>query len=992
MLVIACDMKVAQTILLLIVLPAAGAVGQINSNTIASWTFESNPLTNPVTNSSLGPISPESGQGEIRGFHANSTTEWNTSDSGNGSSRGLSANRWASGDYFEFRVQKTDPNDTVAVTWHQRRSGTAPQQFSLRYSTNGTNFSLLTNYTPATNSWRTGSVEPTNIYTYELTNLSALTNNPLNLTFRIVADTNASNTAGVSRIDNVSFVSFKNRYFATIAGQRVQIERWGSGPTGVILFSHTGSIANTFKANSALVQTLVGTNYSVFTWEYPDVAPFSQKWNTLGNWLGGVLPPQDRLLFPGVASSLLAQIRQATGLQQFILVGNSMGAGVVLSDYDTLVQDPGCTMLLISPTEPFLPITLPNHLRKTLLVSDCYSVEEEWLRRDEDRQFLFRNSTLPLPNYPLSPWQEEWGHIIISDTNSISYAFSLLGYAMMPPGSFVTVTPRSGERLFGNSIVRLAWFAAFGPDQVKLELLKDGQPVTTIAESTFNSGRYDWKVPPYLADGTNYSLRVSSLSTPSQSGGDDVRFAIQTIPIGNAVGLSGVTWETGSYAQYKDLNYDVNVDGNTNPAGGILDISKVEVVDTAEDVIFTMTVNGNVSSPDWGKYMIGIANQKSLGTVDGNPWLRPISLSARGGYGMTHWVGAWVNGGGGAEIYSHQTTGWSGPTPLKAFAFSAGAQTSTLTYTISKQSLGVTNGETIKFDAYSSGAYITDGAIDALANTNVSANTWGGAYTSDERSTNTRTYTLANTALVTKQWFGQTANTSDGFNALQSGRISHNEASYLQATLQGPGTLTFDLAVSSESAPQKGDWLRFSILGYSLGFSSPAISWTKKATFSIPAGQIPVRWTFERDNETTMAWSGVLNAGWVDNITFVPSAVDGIPSSWWIQYFGTTDGVSATADTDGDGFTNAQEYALGTIPTDASSTFRVRSASLQSGTVTISWDAVAGKTYQLVAKSSLSSGDWQPVGEPLTASASGPVSRSETPSTPSRFYRVTLVP
>ena len=988
---IACEMKVAQFILLLIVLPAAGAVGQI-SNSIASWTFETNTLTNAVTNSSLGPISPESGQGELRGFHASSAAVWSISD-GNGSARGLNVSRWASGDYFEFRVQKTDTNDAVEVTWHQRRSPTAPQQFSLRYSTNGTNFSLLTNYSPATNSWN-GTLVPTDIYTYQLTNLSTLTNNPLNLTFRIVANTNASNPSGTSRIDNVSFVSLtaKNRYFATIEGQRVEIERWGSGPNGVIVYSHTGSIANTFKANSALVQTLVGENYSVFTWEYPNVAPFNQKWSALINWLRGLLLPQDRLLFPGVASSMLAQIRQATGLQKFILIGNSMGAGVVLSDYNTLVQDSDCTMLLISPTEPFLPITLPNQLQKTLMVSDCYSVEEEWLRRNEDRQFLFRNSTLPLPSYPLNSSQDEWGHIIISDTNSIKYAFSLLGHALKPLGSFVTVAPASGERLFGDSIVRLAWFAAFGPEQVKLELLKDGQPLTTIAESTFNSGRYDWKVPKDLADATNYSIRVSSLSDPLRSGGDDIRFAIQTIPIGNALGMSGVTWETGSYAQYKDENADVSIDGNTNPAGGILDISKMEVVDTAEDLIFTMTVNGDVSSPDWGKFMIGIANQKSFGTTNGNPWLRPISLRTGGDYGMTHWVGAWVNGGGGAEIYSYGTTNWSGPVPLKAFAFFAGAQTSTLKYTISKQSLGVTNGETIKFDAYSSGAYTTDGAIDALANTNISVNTWGGAYTSDEHSTNTRAYTLANTALVTKQWFGQTVQTSGGVSALQSGRIKNNEASYLQATLQGPGTLTFDLAVSSEDASPKGDWLIFSMPEYTARFSSPIATWSKKITLPIPAGQIPVRWTFDRDNGTTIAYSGVQNAGWLDNITFVPTVVEGIPSSWWIQHFGTAEGVSASSDPDGDGFTNAQEYALGTIPTDASSAFRVRSASLQSGTVTISWDAIAGKTYQLVAKSSLSSGDWQPVGEPFTASASGPVSRSETPSASSRFYRVTLVP
>jgi hypothetical protein len=37
---------------------------------------------------------------------------------------------------------------------------------------------------------------------------------------------------------------------------------------------------------------------------------------------------------------------------------------------------------------------------------------------------------------------------------------------------------------------------------------------------------------------------------------------------------------------------------------------------------------------------------------------------------------------------------------------------------------------------------------------------------------------------------------------------------------------------------------------------------------------------------------------------------DGLPNLWWDQYFGTTSGMSASADPDSDGFTNAQEYAL----------------------------------------------------------------------------------
>lgn len=775
-----------------------------------------------------------------------------------------------------------------------------------------------------------------------------------------------------------------NKYLVTIAGQQVEVERWGSGPKAVIFFSHTGNLAGIFRANAALVQSLVGEEYSAFTWTYPSGPPFDRVFTTLSDWRAGLVPPTGRLLFPGVASSMLAQLRAATGLQEFVLVGNSLGAGVVLSDYETLAQDPDCTMLLISPTEPFIPPMLPEYLQGALMMSDPYSLAEEWLRRDEDRRFCFKNTTLPPPSYRSDP-----GHFTIFDAQDIAYAFDLLGYASKPRGSVVTVSPANAEALWGNALKRIDWFAAFGPEQVKLELLKNGQPVSTLVESTFNSGRFDWQIPGDLVDGVDYSIRVSSLAVPSNSGGDDLRFAIQTIPAGHAVDYAKVAWETGSFARFNDAMGDVNVDGITNVGNGILDIVKMEITDTAEDIIFALTVGGDVAAEEWGNFMIGIANQKSLGTNNGNGWLRPIALDAGGGYGMTHWIGSWINERGinGSELRTHEQTFWSAPASLKAFQVTPGAQ-STLIYTVSKQSLEVANGDLIIFDAYSSGSG-PDGAIDALSNSNVTITSWGGSYTSQARAGTTRTYKVGNSASITRQWFGQTNVSFDGMHALQSGLVNDNEVSYLQTILQGPGTLNFDWRVSSESG---ADFLRFAIPGASDAISGPSLAWQHKS-FEIPVGPVLVRWTYEKDGGTAQFVQGTLDAGWVDNISYVPALVDGLPGWWWMEYFGTTDDVSASADADGDGFTNAQEYALGTIPTDPGSTFRLRAVSMEpSGAITISWDAVAGKTYQVLATGDLSAGPWQPVGEPVSASTSGPVSRSDSPAQPARFYRVILVP
>ena len=169
-------------------------------------------------------------------------------------------------------------------------------------------------------------------------------------------------------------------------------------------------------------------------------------------------------------------------------------------------------------------------------------------------------------------------------------------------------------------------------------------------------------------------------------------------------------------------------------AGGTLDLVSMEVSSSATDVIFKLTVNGSVSSTDWGKFMIGISTGAGDTATNGNGWSRPINMTSNGG--MTRWVGSWVDGGGGAEVYAFGSGAWImtgatyfNPNPFPgSFAIAAGAQ-STLTYTVSMASLGVSNGSTIYFDAYSSGGGSFDSAVDALSRSDASISNWGGPFT-----------------------------------------------------------------------------------------------------------------------------------------------------------------------------------------------------------------------------------------------------------------------
>ena len=175
-----------------------------------------------------------------------------------------------------------------------------------------------------------------------------------------------------------------------------------------------------------------------------------------------------------------------------------------------------------------------------------------------------------------------------------------------------------------------------------------------------------------------------------------------------------------------------DIDPTIANGGGTLDIVSLEVSQGLSDLVFQLTVNGDISTTDWGNFMIGIATGNSAGTTTGNGWVRPINLDSPVG-GMNYFVGSWVNSGGGSQVWSYNGVSWGNTGAANSFAFTPGAQ-SVITYTIGFSQLGLTGTETIYFDAYSSGGGGGDSAVDALSNPNVSITTWSQTYTSSSGS------------------------------------------------------------------------------------------------------------------------------------------------------------------------------------------------------------------------------------------------------------------
>jgi len=181
---------------------------------------------------------------------------------------------------------------------------------------------------------------------------------------------------------------------------------------------------------------------------------------------------------------------------------------------------------------------------------------------------------------------------------------------------------------------------------------------------------------------------------------------------------------TANAANYSDSINDL---GATFSGFPHLNIASVQVNHTATDLTFKINLAGDPVATDWGKYMIGL-NTVTGGDSAGNGWGRPISMP-----GMDYWVGAWVDGGNGAEVRN-----FSGSWGLQSATYGANPDavnvtkdSSSVTIQLKYAGLGIVAGTPFLFDVYSSGGGGADGAVDALGNLGTSITDWGNSYNSD---------------------------------------------------------------------------------------------------------------------------------------------------------------------------------------------------------------------------------------------------------------------
>jgi hypothetical protein len=104
-------------------------------------------------------------------------------------------------------------------------------------------------------------------------------------------------------------------------------------------------------------------------------------------------------------------------------------------------------------------------------------------------------------------------------------------------------------------------------------------------------------------------------------------------------------------------------------------------------------------------------------------------------------------------------------------------------------------------------------------------------------------------------------------------------------------------------------------------------------------------------------------AGRENQIATVTDAdLDGIPDSWELAHgLNPNDASDAALDSDGDGYTNYQEYLAGTDPHDATSRLQLTGVIADPGGVGIQFHAGANRTYTVEFTDDLGSGFWQTI-------------------------------
>ena len=200
----------------------------------------------------------------------------------------------------------------------------------------------------------------------------------------------------------------------------------------------------------------------------------------------------------------------------------------------------------------------------------------------------------------------------------------------------------------------------------------------------------------------------------------------------NYISLSAVTVSLLAGSALADTYNDAIGDLASPTFDGLahLDITSVEVTNDANYVYFSINTAGDMDAVNWGKYIVGIDTGSNAGdnSTDPGSWNRNVDW----GRGITDFIGSWADDGGsgaGAELRSFDGSGWglTDATYLgggDVLADDSEHSSGTQILAVSLAALGLSNGDTIEFDVFSTGGG-ADPGVDHLSRGDAATSDWG---------------------------------------------------------------------------------------------------------------------------------------------------------------------------------------------------------------------------------------------------------------------------
>jgi uncharacterized cupredoxin-like copper-binding protein len=116
-------------------------------------------------------------------------------------------------------------------------------------------------------------------------------------------------------------------------------------------------------------------------------------------------------------------------------------------------------------------------------------------------------------------------------------------FGAIPPDTILLNRPNGGEVVFRNSGYPITWESNI-VGNVKIELLKGGLLETVLAANTANSGSFIWNVSPASRPGSDYTVRIRSLTNPvpsSDTSSGPFTITSATFPVGGKMPHGWIT-------------------------------------------------------------------------------------------------------------------------------------------------------------------------------------------------------------------------------------------------------------------------------------------------------------------------------------------------------------------------------------------------------------------------------------------------------------------